>query len=280
MIFTATRFENNAMIRCEADNVVMRNEMDKPLHDSLALEVMCKEQFSYLKLTRKNFFFHCTVWMRKLNWKFNEITRKMLFSFTRRLCIVGRNEKATRNERNQFSVFHCFLSLYSRLYMSKLIPDPPVVVVKPDNITINETGEFLLFCEYDANPASLASVRWLQNSTVLNLNQSRFDGGNPEQTALLVKNATREDRGAYSCELSNQVGTGMSENGVVVDVQCEFSFFLLSIIRIKPLRCKGAMSSKCFFPNCFVKKRLHVLLFSLSKQINQPYRYASSHHRQ
>lgn len=58
--------------------------------------------------------------------------------------------------------------------------DPPVVIVKPDNLTINETGEFLLFCEYDANPASLASVRWLQNNSVLNLNQSRFDGGNPE----------------------------------------------------------------------------------------------------
>lgn len=104
---------------------------------------------------------------------------------------------------------------------SRPSPDPPVVIVKPDNLTINESGEFLLFCEYDANPASLASVRWLQNNSVLNLNQSRFDGGNPEQRALLVKNATREDRGAYSCELTNQVGTGMSENGVIVDVQCE-----------------------------------------------------------
>lgn len=99
--------------------------------------------------------------------------------------------------------------------------DPPLVVVKPDNFTVNETGEFLLFCEYDANPVSLQSVRWLQNHTVLNLNQSRFDGGNPELTALLVRNATREDSGTYVCELSNQVGTGMSERGVVVDVQCK-----------------------------------------------------------
>jgi Immunoglobulin domain len=113
------------------------------------------------------------------------------------------------------SIFHCFPFPSSA-------PDPPVVIVKPDNLTINETGEFLLFCEYDANPASLASVRWLQNNSVLNLNQSRFDGGNPEQRALLVKNATRDDTGAYSCELTNQVGTGTSENGVAVDVQCEY----------------------------------------------------------
>lgn len=44
MIFSATRFENSAMIRCEADNIVMRNEMDKPLHEFLNLEVMCKNE--------------------------------------------------------------------------------------------------------------------------------------------------------------------------------------------------------------------------------------------
>lgn len=133
--------------------------------------------------------------------------------------------RKTRNIRNQFLTQFICLLLSATRRVPRPLPthraDPPVVIVKPDNLTINETGEFLLFCEYDANPASLASVRWLQNNSVLNLNQSRFDGGNSEQTALLVKNATRDDRGAYSCELTNQVGTGMSENGVVVDVQCE-----------------------------------------------------------
>lgn len=127
----------------------------------------------------------------------------------------------TRSIRNQFFCLLFFLSLLYYFFSCVLPPDPPVVTVKPDNLTINETGEILLFCEYDANPASLHSVRWLQNNSVLNLNQSRFEGGNPEQTALLVKNATREDRGAYTCELTNQVGTGMSENKVIVDVQCE-----------------------------------------------------------
>lgn len=41
MIFTASRFENGINIRCEADNVVMRDESDKPLQDSLILEVLC-----------------------------------------------------------------------------------------------------------------------------------------------------------------------------------------------------------------------------------------------
>ncbi len=42
MIFTATRFENGVSLRCEADNIVMRDDLDKPLHDTLLLEVMCK----------------------------------------------------------------------------------------------------------------------------------------------------------------------------------------------------------------------------------------------
>ena len=95
------------------------------------------------------------------------------------------------------------------------------MIVKPDYLTINETGEFLLFCEYDANPAQLTSVRWLHNKIIMNLNLSRFNGGNPEQTALLVINATRDDKGTYSCELTNQYGTSTSENEVVVDILCK-----------------------------------------------------------
>lgn len=53
--------------------------------------------------------------------------------------------------------FFIFLYIYSTL--TKFL-DPPVVNVKPDNITVNETGEFLLFCDYEANPATLKQVIW------------------------------------------------------------------------------------------------------------------------
>lgn len=39
MIFTATRYENGVSMRCEADNIVMRQEVERPLHDTLVLEV-------------------------------------------------------------------------------------------------------------------------------------------------------------------------------------------------------------------------------------------------
>uniref|UniRef100_A0A182IUJ9 Ig-like domain-containing protein n=1 Tax=Anopheles atroparvus TaxID=41427 RepID=A0A182IUJ9_ANOAO len=136
LIFTATRFENGASIRCEADNIVMREDMDRPLHDTLPLEVMY----------------------------------------------------------------------------------PPVVSVKPENITVNETQDFLIFCDYEANPASLESVKWYRNNQEIKLNSVRYEGGNPEQTALLIKNSTRHDIGAYTCELSNSIGFDVSDNEVYVDV--------------------------------------------------------------
>uniref|UniRef100_A0A182Y1N1 Ig-like domain-containing protein n=1 Tax=Anopheles stephensi TaxID=30069 RepID=A0A182Y1N1_ANOST len=136
MIFTATRFENGASMRCEADNIVMREDMDRPLHDTLTLEVMY----------------------------------------------------------------------------------PPVVSVKPENITVNETQDFLIFCDYEANPASLESVKWYRNNQEIKLNSVRYEGGNPEQTALLIKNSTRHDIGAYTCELSNSIGFDVSDNEVYVDV--------------------------------------------------------------
>ncbi|XP_059622571.1 hemicentin-2-like isoform X2 [Phlebotomus argentipes] len=138
LIFTATRYENGVAIRCEGDNIVMRDDLEKPIHETLVLEVMY----------------------------------------------------------------------------------PPVVTVKPDNITINETEDFLLFCEYEANPASLESVRWKQNGSLIQIGRSgRFEGGNPEQTALLVKNASRTDIGIYTCELSNAIGNDTSDNAVFVDIQ-------------------------------------------------------------
>lgn len=42
----------------------------------------------------------------------------------------------------------------------EIFSDPPVVTVQPDNITVNETFDILLFCEYEANPRKLYDVRW------------------------------------------------------------------------------------------------------------------------
>ncbi|XP_067209557.1 hemicentin-2 isoform X9 [Linepithema humile] len=95
---------------------------------------------------------------------------------------------------------------------------PPIINMKPHNITVNESNDFLIFCDYEANPASLNKVTWLRDDEELVLNDEHYDGGITEQTALTVKNATPNDMGFYKCILQNNAGISISEQTVEVSV--------------------------------------------------------------
>ncbi|XP_032685634.1 hemicentin-1 isoform X2 [Odontomachus brunneus] len=95
---------------------------------------------------------------------------------------------------------------------------PPIVKMKPGNLTVNETDDFLIFCDYEANPASLIKVTWLRDDEELVLNDDHYDGGITEQTTLTVKNATPSDMGSYKCILENNAGSTVSEDVVEVSV--------------------------------------------------------------
>lgn len=46
-------------------------------------------------------------------------------------------------------------------------------------------------------------------------------GEHEDKTSLTIKNATRHDRGAYTCILENKVGKSTSANSVYVSVYCK-----------------------------------------------------------
>ncbi|XP_049314276.1 uncharacterized protein LOC105225255 isoform X9 [Bactrocera dorsalis] len=138
LIFNATRFENDMIFRCDADNVVLQINREKPFTSSLTLEV---------------------------------------------------------------------------LY-------PPVVKVSPPEITVNTSDTVLLNCEYVANPASLTQVMWYRNGDSVNVNDTeRYEGGNSENVALVIRSTDKEDVGNYTCQLSNAIGKGISEQQIDLDVQ-------------------------------------------------------------
>lgn len=62
----------------------------------------------------------------------------------------------------------------------------------------------------------------LRDGELVDVNQGRIEGGNTEQTALLIKEASRDDIGSYTCELKNDYGIGLSENDIDVDVHCKY----------------------------------------------------------
>ncbi|KOC69623.1 Hemicentin-1 [Habropoda laboriosa] len=95
---------------------------------------------------------------------------------------------------------------------------PPIVRMKTENVTVNETENFTVFCNYQANPASLKKVTWYRDEEELVLTKDHYEGGTTEQTDLSVKNATPSDMGSYKCILENNVGASTSEDVVEVSV--------------------------------------------------------------
>lgn len=77
-----------------------------------------------------------------------------------------------------------------------------------------EKGEKMLIFD-DANCRLL-------NEDELQLNNDHYDGGNTEQPALIVKNATPSDMGVYSCVLENSVGESNTQDFIEVSVLCEY----------------------------------------------------------
>ncbi|XP_039278812.1 uncharacterized protein LOC111055569 [Nilaparvata lugens] len=95
---------------------------------------------------------------------------------------------------------------------------PPIVTVTPENYTEKEGTDILLFCQYEANPATLKSATWRKDNEPLALDSGHYEGGTPEQTTLLIKNSTRKDHGIYSCILENEVGASESISKVNLSI--------------------------------------------------------------
>lgn len=66
------------------------------------------------------------------------------------------------------------------------------------------------------------------------IDPKRMEGGDVDGIALKIRDVTRYDAGNYTCELENEFGTGVSSNGINVDVHCKYEmsemvFFLLHL---------------------------------------------------
>ncbi|KAJ7307432.1 hypothetical protein JRQ81_009450 [Phrynocephalus forsythii] len=86
-----------------------------------------------------------------------------------------------------------------------LVQGPPVIVVPPQNVTVNLTQDAFLTCQAEAYPANL-TYSWFQgNTNVFHLShlQSRIrilvDG------SLLIQKTAPEDSGRYTCVPSNGI---------------------------------------------------------------------------
>ncbi|TMW46289.1 hypothetical protein DOY81_008632, partial [Sarcophaga bullata] len=59
-----------------------------------------------------------------------------------------------------------------------------------------------------------------RNGEVVNVNDTeRYEGGNSENVALVIRSTDKQDIGNYTCQLSNSIGKGVSEQQIDLDVQ-------------------------------------------------------------
>ena len=68
---------------------------------------------------------------------------------------------------------------------------------------------------------SFLSLNRFKDEEEIIISRDKYEGATLDQPALLLKKASREDSGAYSCRVTNAVGTGESENVAFVSVQCK-----------------------------------------------------------
>jgi len=61
-----------------------------------------------------------------------------------------------------------------------------------------------------------------RNDDLVNVNDSsHYKGGNSENVALVIRSTERDDIGNYSCQLSNTIGKGISDQKINLDVHCK-----------------------------------------------------------
>ncbi|CAL4089282.1 unnamed protein product, partial [Meganyctiphanes norvegica] len=97
----------------------------------------------------------------------------------------------------------------------------PIVRVRPENITVNETMDILIFCQYDANPKQLTYVYWYVDNNQVDIGgrPEKYGNGNVDHPTLLIKNSTAKDMGEYTCRVANEVGNSEVTNSAFVSVQ-------------------------------------------------------------
>jgi hypothetical protein len=66
----------------------------------------------------------------------------------------------------------------------------------------------------------------LRDGEKLTLTPDHYEGGTIDQPTLMIKNSTRHDQGAYTCELRNKVGSQESNSAVYVAIYCKLRRFV------------------------------------------------------
>ena len=138
--------------------------------------------------------------------------------------------------------------------------DVPKVTITDLAVEGKRTASAVIPCEFKSNPQA-TQVRWTKfasGTTVqLNIDGNKYQGGTLLSPSLTIYNLDRDDAASYRCEVTNSVGTGVSEYGTLtVDLTCKYLFslkdqYIESELILVLLLCFYKMSYKKLFKPYF-----------------------------
>ncbi|XP_031616824.1 hemicentin-1 isoform X2 [Contarinia nasturtii] len=230
--FTATRYENGVNFRCEADNIVMQNELEKPLSNFLYLTVMYPPVVtvspSNLLVTENgDIYLDCRYdsnpsSLKRVTWKRNGVPLVVDGHRMGGGNVESIGLKIQQVLRTDLGNYTCELQNeygigVSDNSISLDVHYPPVVelLMEPDTPIIeHDAVNVTLICRIiSGNPATLSRVTWYLDGGILK-ELPECNGGSDDALCgvdpdiLLLENVGRHFLGNYSCEGQNTAGGG------------------------------------------------------------------------
>ncbi|XP_043650487.1 B-cell receptor CD22 isoform X3 [Drosophila teissieri] len=232
LIFNATRFENDRVFRCEAENIVLQINREKPISSALTLEVLYPpvvkvSPSDIIANTSEIVLLNCEyvanpASLTQVEWYRNDD----LVNVNDTTHYKGGNSENVAlviksTDKEDIGNYSCQLSnnigkgtsdhkinldvQYAPSVEILMIPKGPVKESDESNVT--------LFCNVlDANPSVLTKVRWYANSTLLkelpDCEETREDLCHIDPSKLLLESIGRGFFYNYSCEGFNAAGWG------------------------------------------------------------------------
>lgn len=233
LIFTATRYENGEVLTCKGTNPVMQQKEEKPMKDTLTLEVLyppivsvSPENVTVNETT--DIFLFCSYeanpntlesvsWLRdgeKLTLTPDHYEGGTIDQPTLMIKNSTRHDQGvyTCELRNKVGSQESNSAVYVAIYFKPIVQltmEPPTPVSELDRLNIT------LMCKVESgNPDILQAVRWYLDGELLK--ELPDCGGNAtdymfcdiDPSKLLLEDVGRSFHGNYSCEGMNEAGWG------------------------------------------------------------------------
>lgn len=92
------------------------------------------------------------------------------------------------------------------------------------------TGDEGIIIHYEVSRQSpeVQSIEWKKDGQVLNTKACKYTGGSINSSSLTIRLPTEEDKGKYSCIITNAVGS-VSKDVMLGNVHVFYGLFTLSL---------------------------------------------------